>query len=387
MYLRRSVDKRELAALYSAADVAWVGPLRDGMNLVAKEYVACQNGGDGVLVLSEFAGAAQELGEALRINPYDRVGTAETIVRALEMDAESRAERMTALHARVSSNDAVLWATRFIDGLRKATESSRQTIRKERPAPDAEAVQASFAAASRRLLLLDYDGTLVDIKPRPGDARPTPALIRLLTDLAALPETTTAIVSGRAQSDIERWFGDIPGLWLAVEHGALMRRPDADSWETLRGGVDLSWKERVRPLLEQFAASAPGSLVENKDYALAWHYRLVDAEFGAWLAAELVTTLENLLSGTELAVIHGNKVVEVRYAWANKGEVAARLAIGFRRKAFILAMGDDRTDEDLFVRVPRSAWTIRVGTGATSARFRLSGPRDARRLLRSLLES
>jgi trehalose 6-phosphate synthase/phosphatase len=148
--------------------------------------------------------------------------------------------------------------------------------------------------------------------------------------------------------------------------------------------MDLSWKERVRPLLEQFAASAPGSLVENKDYALAWHYRLVDAEFGAWLASELVTTLENLLSGTELAVIHGNKVVEVRYAWANKGEVAAHLATRFRRKSFVLAMGDDRTDEDLFSRLPKSAWTIRVGSGSTSARFRVAGPNEARGLLRLL---
>ena len=126
--------------------------------------------------------------------------------------------------------------------------------------------------------------------------------------------------------------------------------------------------------------------MERKDHALAWHYRLVDAEFGTWLANELVNTLENLLAGTELAVIHGNKVVEVRYAWANKGEVAAHLASRFRRKSFVLAVGDDRTDEDLFASLPRSAWTIRVGSGSTAARFRLAGPRDVRRLLRSLTE-
>jgi trehalose 6-phosphate synthase/phosphatase len=386
VYLRRSVNKQELAALYSAADVAWVGPLRDGMNLVAKEYVACQHEGNGILVLSEFAGAAQELGEALRINPFDEVGTSETIVRALEMDTDQRAERMAALHERVHRNDAVRWAERFIDGLREATEPARQRMRKERPAPDVTALRDAFNSASRRLLLLDYDGTLVGIKPRPQDAAPTPALIKLLRDLTALPDTTTAIVSGRAQIDIEAWFGDIPGLGLAVEHGALMRAPGADGWELLRGGMDLSWKDHVRPLLEQFAASAPGSLVEVKDYALAWHYRLVDAEFGAWLANELVTTLENLLSGTELAVIHGNKVVEVRYAWANKGEIAAHLVSGFRRKSFVMAMGDDRTDEDLFARLPKSAWTIRVGNGSTSARFRVSRPEEATGLLQLLID-
>ena len=238
VYLRRSINKQELAALYSAADVAWVGPLRDGMNLVAKEYVACQHEGDGVLLLSEFAGAAQELGEALRINPYDEVGTATTIVRALEMDAEMRAERMAALHTRVLDNDAVLWAERFIEGLRRATETSRQTMRAERPGLDADKLEAAFGSASRRLILLDYDGTLVEIKPRPQDAAPSARLIRLLRDLVALPDTTVAIVSGRAKVDIERWFGDLEGLGLAVEHGALIREPGADDWQMLRGGMD-----------------------------------------------------------------------------------------------------------------------------------------------------
>ena len=381
VYLRRSVNKQELAALYSAADVAWVGPLRDGMNLVAKEYVACQHGGDGILVLSEFAGAAQELGEALRINPYDAVGTANTIVRALEMDADSRSERMAALHERVHRNDAVAWAERFISDLRDATAPARMTMHLDRPAPDPVKMQEAFSNAEHRLILLDYDGTLVPIAQRPQDATPSPQLMTLLRRLVAAPATTAAIISGRARSDIERWFGGIDGLGLAVEHGALLREPAGHAWQMLRGGIDLTWKDRVRPLLEQFAASAPGSLVENKEYALAWHYRLVDAEFGAWLANELVTTLENLLSGTELAVIHGNKVVEVRYAWANKGEVAARLAGSFKRKAFVLAMGDDRTDEDMFARLPRSAWTIRVGAGSTSARFRLAGSDDANGLL------
>jgi len=172
--------------------------------------------------------------------------------------------------------------------------------------------------------------------------------------------------------------------WSTARWIARARRPRAGrllraAW-TCRGRAasGLCWR--------QFAASAPGSLVENKEYALAWHYRLVDAEFGSWLANELVTTLENLLGGTELAVIPGNKVVEVRYAWANKGEVAAHLAARFRRRSFVLAIGDDRTDEDLFASLPRNAWTIRVGSGSTSARFRLAGPRDVRRLLRTLAD-
>jgi trehalose 6-phosphate synthase/phosphatase len=386
VYLRRSVSRPELAALYAAADVGWVGPLRDGMNLVAKEFVACQRGREGVLVLSEFAGAAQELGEALRINPYDEEGTAEVIVRALEMPTAARRERMTALYERVRRNDAVAWSERFLGGLREATDSSRTTVRRDRPAPDLGELKAAFTEAPHRLLLVDYDGTLVPIAQRPQDATPPAEVHALLRSLVAYPGTSVAVVSGRPRVDIEGWFGNIEDLWLAVEHGALMREPGAGAWSPLHGGADLEWKERVRSVLEQFARSAPGSFVEEKELAIGWHYRLADAEFGSWLANELVTTLDQLLAGTELAVLHGNRVVEVRYAWANKGEVASHLRSRVRRGAFILAMGDDRTDEDMFARLPRSAWTIRVGSGSTRARFRLPNPPAANGLLALLVD-
>jgi trehalose 6-phosphate synthase/phosphatase len=386
VYIRRAINKPELAALYTAADVAWVGPLRDGMNLVAKEYVACQHERPGVLVLSEFAGAAQELGEALRINPYDQAGTADAIIRALEMDEPARFERMSALHERVQRNDAVAWAESFISSLAEATETSRSSARRDRPAPDPIDVRAAFDGAAHRTILLDYDGTLVPLASRPQDATPPAELLRVLKKLASLDETTVAIVTGRKQTDIEAWFGDVPDLWLAAEHGALLRDPAGREWQPLRARTSLRWMERVRPVMEQFAKSAPGSFVEVKQLALGWHYRLADAEFGAWLASELVGTLEELLSGTELTVIHGSKVIEVRYAWADKGEAAAVLRSRSRRGGFTLAVGDDRTDEDMFARLRRSAWTIKVGPGPTSARFRLADHTEVNGLLHILAD-
>jgi trehalose 6-phosphate synthase/phosphatase len=386
VYLHRAVPRPELAALYAAADVGWVGPLRDGMNLVAKEYVACQKGRAGVLVLSEFAGAAQELGEALRINPYDEEGTAEVILRALELPAVEREERMRALLERVRRNDAATWGARFLDGLRAATGGTGRAPPRPSRHIDPGAAGAALAAASRRLLLIDYDGTLVPIAPRPRDATPSRQVRALLASLAALPATTLMVISGRQRSEIEPWLGDLEGLWLAVEHGALIREPGR-AWTPLRPGADVGWKSRVRPVLEHFAASAPGSFVEEKEYALGWHYRLADPEFGAWLASEMVNTLDHLLAGTELAVLHGSKVVEVRFAWANKGEVASFLRGRSRRAGFVLAIGDDRTDEDLFERLPRHAWTVRVGSGPTRARFRLGGPAEVVGLLELLVAS
>jgi trehalose 6-phosphate synthase/phosphatase len=385
VYMRRSVDRNELAALYAAADVAWVGPLRDGMNLVAKEYVACQRGGHGVLVLSEFAGAAQELGEALRINPYDEAGTAETIVRALEMDEETRAERMAALHERVERNGAVAWGDRFVERLVRAAGLALPQPTADLPAPGPEALGAAMARARGRLLLLDYDGTLVPFARRPRDAVPGRDLLELLAALAGVRDTSVALISGRSRADLDRWFGDVPGLWLAAEHGALLR-PPTGSWEHLRDGADISWMQVVRPVLEQFADSAPGAFVEQKELALGWHYRLADAEFGAWLANELVATLENLLAGTEATVLRGNKVVEVRFAWANKGELASRLVSQAPAGWLVAAIGDDRTDEDMFGRLPRRAWTIRVGPGPTVARYRVAGPANVIGLLRLALD-
>jgi trehalose 6-phosphate synthase/phosphatase len=373
VYLRRSVARPELAALYAAADVCWVGPLRDGMNLVAKEFVASQRGGEGILVLSEFAGAAQELGEALRINPYDEDGTAEVIVRALEMPFERRRERMNAMFERIRRDDAVAWSERFLASLRSATTVGRAASAMERPEPDPRRLVASFEAARERHILLDYDGTLVPLTQRPSDAVPEPTIRDVLRRLVTTPGTTVALISGRPRSDIERWFGDIDGVWLAAEHGALVR-PPGQGWRPLRAGADPGWKERVRPLLEQFSRSAPGSFVEEKELSLGWHYRLADPEFGAWLANELVSTLDQLLAGTELSVLRGRKVVEVHFAWANKGEVAASLRHGPSRHRFILAIGDDRTDEDMFTRLPASAWTIHVGRGTTSARFSVRDP-------------
>ncbi|HEV2708006.1 MAG TPA: bifunctional alpha,alpha-trehalose-phosphate synthase (UDP-forming)/trehalose-phosphatase, partial [Pyrinomonadaceae bacterium] len=385
VYLRRGLPRAELVALYAAADLAWVTPLRDGLNLVAKEYVACQREGAGVLVLSEFAGAAAEMGEAFLVNPYDEEQTAEAIARALSLPEDERRERMTALHKRVLRNNVFAWGERFLANLASAAEARAARPPEEpRPLPFDEAV-AAFRTARRRRLLLDYDGTLVPYTRRPQDAVPTESLISLLARLAAQPANTVAVVSGRSRDVLERWLGGVRGLWLAAEHGATMRPPDAREWELFRPGSTDDWKERVRPVLEHFVDRTPGSLIEEKEFSVVWHYRMADLEFGEWLANELVSTLEQMLAETDLRAFRGRKIVEVKPLWANKGEVLARLAEhDAGAPAFCLAAGDDRTDEDLFARLPPDAWTIHVGGNRTRAKFYLSNPEEMRALLDAL---
>ena len=381
VYINRSIERAELVALYQLADVCWVGSLRDGMNLVAKEYVACKAEGDGVLVLSEFAGAAAEMGEALLINPFDEERTALSIERALTLDEDERRRRMEHLHSRILHNNVFRWGERFLASLEDAvSERGRYSDTQPKRLRTTEVLDA-YRRASRRLLMIDYDGTLVPFAGQPWQAVPPPVVMRLLTSLAAEPHNCVAVTSGRTAENLNRWFGAIKGLWLIAEHGAEVKSPLEASWEPLRSEVSTDWKSTVMPILEHFVDRTPGSFVEEKKYGVVWHYRMAEPEFGAWLANELVSMLEAMLAETDLRAFRGDKVVEVKPVWANKGEALDRLLAVLSSPDFLFAAGDDRTDEDLFEHMPTEAWTVHIGPGATRAAFVLPDFESLRRVL------
>lgn len=339
------------------------------MNLVTKEYVACKPEGDGVLILSEFAGAAAEMGEALLINPYDEERTAATIKRALSLDEQERRLRMTALHNRVLRNDVFHWGERFLAALEDAVSERGRFIDTQPERLRPSKVRDAYLEANCRLLVLDYDGTLVTFAKRPQQAVPPAALIDLLAALASQPSNRVALMSGRSAENLERWFGRISQLWLVAEHGAEIKDPSSSTWESLHPQSLSDWKATVMPILEHFVDRTPGSFVEEKKYALVWHYRMAEPEFGEWLANELVSMLEAMLAETELRAFRGEKIVEVRPAWANKGGALDRLLRDFPDADFLFAAGDDRTDEDLFEHLPEHAWTVHAGAGPTRASY------------------
>lgn len=385
VYINRSVERRELLALYAAADIGWVTPLRDGLNLVAKEYCACKAEGDGVLVLSEFAGAAAEMGEAFLVNPIDEERTAETIERALRLDEEERRERMRPLYERVTHNNVFVWSERFLAALREAAEArARLGELGPRPLNTVQAV-AAYRAARRRILMLDYDGTLAPFVADPQRAAPPPALLDTLRTLAADPANCVALVSGRRAADLQRWFGSVPGMVLVAEHGAMWRR--GDRWETAGPDQPADWKQDVRPVLDHFVDRTPGSFVEEKRLALVWHYRQAEPEFGEWLANELVAMLEKLLAQTGLRAYRGRKIVEVKPLWVNKGLVPERMAALWPDADYRFAVGDDRTDEDLFARLGEGDWTVHVGPGETRAAFTLPNVAAVRALLEAFAKT
>ncbi len=385
-YISRSLLRERLVALFRAASVALVTPLRDGMNLVSKEFVASRVDEDGVLILSEFAGAAAELSGALLVNPYDLDGVATAIRHALSMPPAERRDRMRGLRARVAEYDVHRWSREFLTALHK--ESRRAARSAAAGSGLADAVRPLDVLAEldpgRRgplSLILDYDGTLVPLKPRPEEAWPDDEILRLLATLAGLPEVTVHVTSGRRRDDLERWLGHLP-LGLHAEHGLWSRAPGQPDWQR-RLSERPAWLDGVRPRLEARARDVAGSFVEEKDASLAWHYRNVEPPIGDRAARELRRELAGALHPGDARVVDGNKVIEVREASLHKGLPVSELADAQPESRMLIA-GDDTTDEDMFAAAPRDAITVRVGPGRTLARYRLAGPDQVRTLLAEL---
>ncbi len=371
-YVFRALPHEEVLAHYRAADVLLVTPLRDGMNLVAKEFVAARTDEDGVLVLSELAGAAEELDAALQVNPYDVDGTAATIYRALTMAPRERRVRMRALRSRVGAADIHAWADGFVAALDAPAA----------PSPTAPQEIAAATGRARALLLLDYDGTLVAFRARPEDAVPDDALIDLLTRLAARHEV--ALVSGRRKEDLDDWFGALP-LALFAEHGLWHRMGPGVPWVRREVG-DLGWLELVAGAMDAAATRCPGTRVERKTAGVTFHWRGVsgiDHEI-----RELRHALHELARWLPFEPVDGACVIEVRPRGVHKGGAidVLRAAGRLLPSTPVVAIGDDHTDEDLFAALPPGAVSVLVGNRPSLAHWRVGSPDEVRAVLAALLD-
>ena len=381
VYQYRHVPFNSLAALYAVSDVCLVTPLRDGMNLVAKEYIATRGDGAGVLILSEMAGAAKELPEAIIINPNNRAEIASALNEALETSPEEQQKRHRLMQRRLRRYNVNRWASDFLNVL-LAMREVQNRIESKLLSPDAgREIVASYRSSRRRLFFLDYDGTLTPLVRHPGLAGPDPMRRELLRSLAADRNNTVVIASGRERQTLDQWLGDL-ALGLVAEHGAWLKFAD-QSWRRAKPLAN-EWKRELLPILEIYADRLPGALVEEKEDSIAWHYRMADPEQAGLCAPELIDHLLNLTAKTDLQVMQGNKVVEIRHAGINKG-AAALSWISQREYDFILGIGDDTTDEDFFKALPASAYSIRVGMTATHARYNMRNSGEVIDLLRAFV--
>ncbi len=378
-YLHRAFSPREVTALYRAADVALVTPIRDGMNLVAKEFVAARNDEDGVLILSEFAGASSELAEALMVNPFDIEGTADACHRALTMPRDERRSRMQAMRTRVFSHDVHHWSKSFLDALDRAG-----TARTVQTTSSIEAALERVRRAPELVIFLDYDGTLVPFSAESEHAAPDDELLELLARLAERPSTSLHIVSGRSPDNLAAWFGDLP-IGLHAEHGLWSRDTPSSRWR-MRKVAQLVNREGLEAILDEYAARTPGAYVERKTHGFSWHWRNASPEFGARQANELRLILASVCCNLPVEVLAGDHVVDVRPHGAHKGLAVDRVLSEMREELCVLALGDDRTDEDLFAALPKGSIAIHVGAEPSRAPLRIADWRASRRFLGSLCE-
>lgn len=381
IYFYRSLPFDNLIELYCSADIALLTPLRDGMNLVAKEFVATQIHHRSVLILSEMAGAAKELGEALIVNPNNIAQVSNAICEALEMSQEKQAQSMLSMQERLKRYTVHRWAEDFLSSLQSYCERHESFISKRISAVTEEQIRESFSAATSRIFFLDYDGTLVGFKKKPIDAAPDAELAVLLESIAALPDTELVIISGRDKESLDSWFGD-KHFTIFAEHGAWKRLP-GEPWQS-RVDSSQEWKLSIRSIIEAFVDRTPGSMIEEKTYSLVWHYRNVDTDLGLLRAMELKENIAGLIMNNKLEILDGNKVLEVKVAGVNKG--VASLEHLIRKNAeFIFAIGDDWTDEYLFKCLPEYAFTIKVGHENSQARFFIDDQSEVRDFLKRII--
>jgi trehalose 6-phosphate synthase/phosphatase len=381
-FIHASVPFVDLCALYALADVAIVTPLIDGMNLVAKEYVACQKENAGSLILSEFAGAAEELFNAFQVNPYDTQAVAKTLEVALSLPAEEKQSRNLPMRERVIRYDARHWARSFIGDL-----ASRLPM--ELPASEdklsqmLQTIRRLIQSQEPILLFIDYDGTVREIEQDPNSATPTDEIYELLNRLNQFVDLT--LISGRSQTDLESFFGEC-AFRLIAEHGASIRRPGTREWDRLDKGINYDWMKELIAILRAYEEGTPGSFVEAKRTSLVWHYRKAEPESGEWKARQLAEELGVLTANHPVRVQHGKKMVEISSSRVHKGVAVEKVADEKGRYSVILCAGDDRTDESMFELGLNGLMSIKIGEGVTRAQYRITDPAALRKFLRAVIE-
>lgn len=381
-YFYRALSFAELTTLYQEAGIAMITPLRDGMNLVAKEYVASKEESKrGVLILSEMAGAANELMEALIVNPQDTKGLVEVLHEALTLNEKEQRWRLEKMQERLRHYNVRKWANTFINEQQRWMKEQQNEQINVLSTTDRTDLLTAYRQAKKRLLVLDYDGTLMNFQTDPQAVIPDVELLDTLTKLHASEKNVVIVNSGRDKPTLDGWLGTL-GIDLAAEHGVWVKMNG--EWQESPGLFN-GWKPKIREVLESMVDRTPGSFIEDKEFSIAWHYRTIDRELGEKRVREFRDVLLYLTANQDLQVLEGNKVVEIKNAGVNKGKAMMQW-LSAEEYDFILAIGDDATDEDTFQAMPDHAHTIKVGRVKTAAKYNLPSVEAVRELLKELKE-
>lgn len=379
-YFYRSLPLEALSGFYRMAHVALVTPMRDGMNLVCKEFIASKLNKKGVLILSEMCGASKELSEAILINPNDINAMVQALYKALTMPEEEQIAHIEVMQKSLQRYNIHHWVNMFMERLGEIKTNQKSLATKYLDQKTIDIVRMKIEKAGKRLFFLDYDGTLIPFSDTPEKAIPDPELLKLLKDLTANEKNQVVIISGRDRKSLVSWLGHL-NLDFIGEHGVWLKERGSD-WRTITR-LSGKWKSEIRSVLELYVDRTPGSFIEEKDYSLVWHHRKVETGLGELRTRELSSHLNYLSSNMNLQVLEGDMVVEIKSAQVNKGRAAHQWIEDFPSD-YIIAIGDDWTDEDTFRAMPEDALTVKVGSTSSAAKYNLISPQEVRQFLKQL---
>lgn len=380
-YFYRHIPFDEIIDLYITSDIALITPVRDGMNLTAKEFIACKTDRKGVLIISEMAGAAKEMSEAINVNPNNQKEIADAIKEAIEMPEEEQIRRNENLQKRLQRYNEEKWASDFLDSLHEIKKNLEIKLARKINPDLRNQFKTNYSSSSGRLFLLDYDGTLIGFHKDPQAVYPDEELYGILKDLTKPKENMVIIISGRDKETLSKWFPDDWKIGFIAEHGVWSKDPGGEWGMTEQ--IDKQWMDIIRPMIEFYVDRTPRSFIEQKNYSLVWHYRDADPDLGEIRSWELKEHMKEMTTNLNLEIMDGDKVIEIKNSGINKGRAALN-KIGNQNFDFILAVGDDWTDEYTFAAMPQEAITIKVGAKTTKAKYYIDSVEDVRNLLKEL---
>ncbi|XP_061991057.1 probable alpha,alpha-trehalose-phosphate synthase [UDP-forming] 11 [Rosa rugosa] len=427
------VTTQDKAAYYAISECCLVNAVRDGMNLVPYTYTVCRQGssvldkvleiGDeaadttpkpkkSVIIVSEFIGCSPSLSGAIRVNPWNIDAVSDAMNLVITMSEDEKRLRHDKHYKYISSHDVAYWARSFDQDLERACREHYRRrcwgiglglgFRVVALGPNfrklsVDHIAYAYRNTSSRLILLDYDGTMT---PQASvDKAPSSEVISVLNCLCSDPKNIVFIVSGRGKDSLSKWFSQCEKLGLSAEHGYFTRWTKDSPWKTCSLTMDFSWKKIVLPIMEPYTEATDGSFIEEKDSALVWHHQDADPHFGSSQAKELLDHLESVLVNEPVVVKRGQHIVEVKPQDVNKGIVVEELISTMRNRVkspdFLLCIGDDRSDEDMFksIMYPESSpslpaiaevFACTVGQKPSMAKYYLDDTVDVIKLLQGL---
>ncbi|XP_068642840.1 probable alpha,alpha-trehalose-phosphate synthase [UDP-forming] 7 [Aristolochia californica] len=427
VFIDRPVSISERIAFYTIAECAVVTAVRDGMNLTPYEYIVCRQGTNqtesssdlsvhkkSMLVVSEFIGCSPSLSGAIRVNPWNVEATAEAMNEALSMPEAEKQLRHEKHYRFVSTHDVAYWSRSFLHDMERSCKDHFRRrcwgiglsfgFRVVALDPNfrklsIDAIVSAYERAKNRAILLDYDGTVI---PHTSiNKTPSQEVISILNALCSDPNNVVFIVSGRGRGNLGKWFSPCEKLGIAAEHGYFVRWLRDEDWEICGQSTDFGWIQIAEPVMKLYTEATDGSSIETKESALVWHHQDADPGFGSSQAKELLDHLESVLANEPVAVKRGQHIVEVKPQAVSKGLVAEKILASMTEKGrqadFVLCIGDDRSDEDMFEGMGALAremlssnpavFACTVGQKPSKAKYYLDDTVDVIRMLQSLAEA